>query len=81
MNTPSCRVQTLANGGLSKIDYCLDCQLFHLQIGYTTLHLKPEAFATLSGTLNTALACFRRQHSATKGERLQSAAEIENSVH
>lgn len=81
MKKPSCRVQTLAVDGHCQIGYCLDCKVFHLQIGYATLHLNPEAFVALGGTINTALARLRRHNPASNAEQFTSSAEAEKSLH
>lgn len=80
MKKPSCRVQTLAEDGHCKIDYCLDCKVFHLNIGYATLHLNPDAFVALGGTIHKALNHFQRHNKAANAERLTSP-EAENSLH
>jgi len=63
-NTP-CRVQNLAGDGLCRVDYCQDCACFHLKVGYASLHIHPESFLRLCGTLNAALARFQRQTKVT----------------
>ncbi|HUL13860.1 MAG TPA: hypothetical protein VLU73_17050 [Methylococcaceae bacterium] len=81
MNKSSCRVRTLANDGLCKVDYCLDCKVFHLQVGYATLHLHPEGFVALRSTIDTALTLFQRQKNAANAEPLASAPEVKNAFH
>jgi hypothetical protein len=67
MKKASCRLQTLASDGLCSVDFCPGCQVFHIRIGYATLHLNPEAFSAMCATVNTALARFQR-HSETADE-------------
>lgn len=61
MEKPACRLRTLAREGLCGVAFCPGCQVFHLKIGYATLHLNPEAFAALCGTVARALARYRGQ--------------------
>lgn len=60
MSKTACRIRNLANDGLCRVDYCQDCACFHLKVGYTSLQIRPDAFLRLCGTLNTALARYRR---------------------
>jgi hypothetical protein len=76
MKKPSCRIQTLAGDGLCRVDYCPDCMIFHLKIGYASLQISPEALSTLCGTLNTAMARFHRQKKITAGPSLQHCGPI-----
>lgn len=77
----TCRVQTLAADGLCSVDYCLDCSVFHLKIGYATLHIDPKSYVTLCNTANTALARFQRQRKTADALRLAELREIENPLH
>jgi hypothetical protein len=64
MNTSTCRVEKPANNDYCKIEYCLNCKIFHVRIGYATFHLKPEAFSALRHTVNAAYTSFQRYSKA-----------------
>jgi hypothetical protein len=76
-----CRVQPLANDSLCSVDFCPGCQVFHVKIGYATLHLNPEAFSALCGTVNAALARFQRRARETDQEPAPEARKAESTLH
>ena len=79
MKKPSCRLETLADDGLTTIHYCGDCEVFHLRIGYTTLHIKPDGLIGLGNAINTSLARLRRR--GESADRSQAGRELENPLH
>jgi len=81
MTQTSCRLQTLAEGGLSKIAFCHDCQVFHLQVGYTTLHVKPEAFASLGSAIGSALTVYRRQNAEADNQPSNPVGKLNTALH
>lgn len=60
MGNSSCRLQTLASDRWCAVDHCSECEVFHLKLGYTTLHLSAEAFSAVCTVLNAALARYQR---------------------
>ncbi|WP_348757468.1 hypothetical protein [Candidatus Methylocalor cossyra] len=76
MKKPSCCLETLADDGLTTIHYCRTCAVFHLRIGYTTLHVKPDGLIGLGNAINTSLAKLRRRGEAIA--RSQAGRELEN---
>lgn len=81
MMKPPCRVQGLAAAGFCVVEYCRDCRLFHVTIGYTTLKVGPEAFLALGETLNTALARFRRLENTSCGDEAAETIHREQLLH
>jgi len=66
-----CKRLVLAKGVVCDIELCPSCNLFHVNIGATSLRLQPTAVRDLTDTLRTALAQYQRvallraQHAAT----------------
>lgn len=81
MKKSACRVQTLAEDGLCTVQFCAKCKVFHLNIGYATVHIHPEAFATMRGTINTALARFQGQTPPADAGQFPETPEITGSLH
>jgi hypothetical protein len=82
MNRPACRLSTLASDGAHSVEFCAGCNVFHLKIGYTTLHLNPEAFAALCGIAAAGLARFRRQSGqAHKEQGLEDLHSPKGALH
>jgi hypothetical protein len=81
MKKALCRVQTLASDSLCSVDFCPGCQVFHVKIGYATLHLNPEAFSALCNTVTTALARFQRHAKGTDQEQTAEARPAESLLH
>lgn len=80
MSDSACRVQALSENGPVKIGYCHDCQVYHLQVGYITLHLNPEGFAGLGATVNAALAIVQR-HEAGADESPSVPSKGKSALH
>lgn len=74
MEKAACRVRTLANDGFCAVEFCPGCQVFHLKLGYTTLHINPEAFLALGATIAAAVARYQRQRQAS-GDVVQARSE------
>lgn len=81
MSDPSCRVQALAEGGPAKIGYCHGCRLYHVQIGYVTLHINPAAFAGLGAAVTAALAIVQRQEAGAEAEGAAAAPGGRSALH
>lgn len=66
-----CKRLVLAKGVVCDIELCPACNLFHVNIGATSLRLQPTALRDLADTLRLALAQYQRvallraQHAAT----------------
>ncbi len=76
-----CRIQTLAGDRWCSVDFCPGCKVFHVKIGYATLHLAPEAFSAVCGILNTALARSQREAEDTAQEQNSEARAVGNLLH
>ncbi len=57
---PPCKRLILAKGVVCDVELCPSCNLFHLNVGATTLRLPPTALRDLAQTLGIALAQYQR---------------------
>lgn len=80
MEKQACTVKNLAANRYCVVDFCPSCNVFHLKIGFVTLHIPPEAFATVADTVTTALARFQR-HRADQLSRAVATQEIKGPLH
>jgi len=55
-----CRRLVLAKGVVCDIELCPSCNLFHVNVGATSLRLQPTALRDLADTLQVALAQYQR---------------------
>lgn len=56
----TCRRLILAKGVMCDVEFCPQCQLFHLNIGAMSLRLPPTALRDLCDTVGQALAAYHR---------------------
>jgi hypothetical protein len=81
MKKSSCNVQTMAEYGLCKVGYCHDCKVFHLTIGYATLHISPEGFSSVCTALNAAMARVQRLQKEENAESRAKLHEADEALH
>lgn len=63
----------IAEGRAANVDECVGCGTLHVTIGALSLRLDPEALASVSRTLEDALAhLLAERASATLGQRMLS---------
>lgn len=81
MEKQPCQVKNLAFNRFCGVDFCPSCNVFHLKIGYTTLHIPPEAFVTVCETVNAALARFQRHKAVPDIELAMASQEAKGPLH
>jgi hypothetical protein len=56
MNDRPIKRHLLAQGLVAQVEYCEDCDVFHLNVESLTVRFRPTALRDLCDTLSTALA-------------------------
>jgi hypothetical protein len=81
MEKQPCQIQNLAVNRFCAVDFCPTCNVFHLKIGYATLHVPPAAFVTVCNTFNSALVRFQSHQASPELEFAKGGRGIEDPLH